>query len=52
MLARNHDSRKRQRYFATSANQRENCADLSAINKTAEDGIVNTVRGKTKKEKG
>jgi hypothetical protein len=46
-----HDSRKRKRCFATSENQQENFAELSASNKTAQDGFVNTVRGKTKKEK-
>jgi hypothetical protein len=46
-----HDSRKRKRYFATSANQQEIFTELSANNKTGQDGFVNVVKGKTKKEK-
>jgi hypothetical protein len=46
-----HDSRKRKRYFATSGNQQEIFVEFSADNKTAQDGFVNAVKGKTKEEK-
>jgi hypothetical protein len=43
---------KRETYFAASANQQEKFAELKASNKTAQEGCVKTVRGKTKKQRG
>jgi len=42
---------KGKRYSATSGNQQEIFAEINSNNKTAQDGCVQTVRGKPKKQR-